>query len=76
MQVGHVLGKSFADGLRLQLLLHALRFIVIAEAGLPVVAEHVVLAVAGQVVLDALVFQILVGVVGQIDDRETIEQHK
>jgi len=76
VQVGHVLGEPLADGLRLQLLLHALRLVVIAEAGLPIVAEHVVLAVAGQIVLDALVLQVFVGVVGQIDDRETVEQHQ
>ena len=63
-----------ADVLGRQLRLHALALAIVAEARLPIVAEHVVLAVAGQIVLDALVLQVLVGVVLQIDHSEALEQ--
>ena len=76
VQIRRVRRQMFANVLRRELGLHALGFLVVAEARLPVVAEHMVFAVARQVVLDALVLQILVGVSDQIDHREALEERQ
>ena len=72
VQIRRVRRQMLANVLRRELGLHAL----VAEARLPVVAEHMVLAVARQVVLNALVLQILVGVSDQIDHREALEERQ
>lgn len=76
VQIRRVRRQMLANVLRRELGLHALGFLVVAEARLPVVAEHMVLAVARQVVLNALVLQILVGVSDQIDHREALEERQ
>ena len=76
MQVRHVRRQVLANELRHELGLHTLGFLVIAETRLPIVPEHMVLAVARQIVFNALVLQVLVGIVDQIDHREALEERQ